>query len=107
MVSEEDVLEALGSVEDPELPVSIVDMGLIYGVEVDPREQGARVTVEMTFTSMGCPAMGMLKSDVHEALEPLDDVEEVRIRTVWDPPWTTDRLSEEARDMLRVTGVSV
>lgn len=101
------MLEALGTVQDPELPVSIVDMGLVYDVDVDAASQGVHVVVEMTFTSMGCPAMGMLKSDVREALGSLDDVRSVRVVTVWDPPWTTDRLTQEARDVLRVAGVSV
>lgn len=103
MVQEEDVRDALEEVDDPELPVSIVAMGLIYEVRVE----GARIQVDMTFTAMGCPAMDFLKHDVREAVLALDGVESVTINTVWDPPWTTDRMSEEARDVLRTAGVTV
>lgn len=96
--------EALKDVEDPELPVSIVDMGLIYDIHV---EAGSRVEVDMTFTAMGCPAMDFLKHDVREAIAAIEGVEEVAIDTVWDPPWTTERMSQEARDVLRTAGVTV
>lgn len=109
MVTESQVLAALETVDDPELPLSIVDMGLVYDVRVQDAEEvdGARVEVEMTFTAMGCPAMGMLTGDVEEAVEALEGVAVVEVIHVWDPPWTTDRLSEEARDVLRVAGVTV
>lgn len=108
MVTDSEVWSALATVDDPELPLSIVDMGLIYGVEVhEDDEAGTRVEVEMTFTAMGCPAMGMLTGDIEAALGSIDGVSEVEIHQVWDPPWTTDRLSEEARDVLRVAGVGV
>lgn len=107
MVTESQVKAALETVDDPELPLSIVDMGLVYGVEVDQTPEGARVTVEMTFTAMGCPAMGMLKGDVETAVASIGGVDSVQVNTVWDPPWSKDRLSEEARDVLRVSGVSV
>jgi phenylacetate-CoA oxygenase PaaJ subunit len=106
VVDERAVREALKSVDDPELPVSIVDMGLIYGIEVSEPEP-AHVDVEMTFTAMGCPAMDFLKHDVREAVAAVDGVGSVSIETVWDPPWTTDRMSEEARDVLRTAGVTV
>lgn len=107
MVDEDAVRQALKTVEDPELPLSIVDMGLVYGIELEPGDEGARVVVEMTFTAMGCPAMGILKHDVREAVRDLDGVDAVEIDTVWDPPWTTDRLSEEAKNVLATTGVTV
>lgn len=109
MVTKAQVWKALDTVDDPELPLSIVDMGLVYDVRVAPAEEGegSRVEVEMTFTAMGCPAMGMLTGDVEQALEALDGVREVEVIHVWDPPWTTDRLSDEARDVLRVSGVTV
>lgn len=99
------VVSALGEVEDPELPLSIVEMGLVYDVRIE--EGGSRVVVEMTFTSMGCPAMGMLMGDVKAAVGSVEGVEGVEVVAVWDPPWTVDRLSQEARDVLRVSGVSV
>jgi len=106
VVEEAEVREALKGVDDPELPVSIVDMGLIYGIEVREGET-TEVAVDMTFTAMGCPAMDFLKHDVREALAAVDGVDRVEINTVWDPPWTTERMSEEARDVLRTAGVTV
>lgn len=106
MVDEAAVREALKGVDDPELPVSIVDMGLIYAIEVSDHDP-AHVDIDMTFTAMGCPAMDFLKHDVREAVAAVDGVGQVTINTVWDPPWTTERMSEEARDVLRTAGVTV
>lgn len=99
-------MDALSEVEDPELPVSIVDMGLIYDVQITD-EEPVHVEVDMTFTAMGCPAMDFMKYDVREAVVDIDGVQDVEINTVWDPPWTTDRLSEEARAVLQTAGVGV
>lgn len=107
MAAEREVREALDTVEDPELPLSVEQMGLVYGVDVEEGPEGARVEVRMTFTAMGCPAMGLLKSDVREAVLGVDGVAEVDIVTVWDPPWTTERLSDEAKDVLATAGVRV
>lgn len=107
MVDEDTVWQALETVDDPELPLSIVDMGLIYGVQVEPTPTGAHVQVRMTFTAMGCPAMGMLREDVRQAVGALDEVEQVDVRVVWDPPWTVERLSERARAVLETAGVGV
>lgn len=94
--------EALRDVIDPELPVSVVDLGLIYGI----RRDGSRVEVDMTFTATACPCMDFLKDDVRERLLREPGVSEVEIRVVWDPPWTTARLSEEARAVLGRHGVA-
>lgn len=107
MVTRSDVMAALKGVEDPELPLSIVEMGLVYGVRVEDDGDGWGVVVEMTFTAMGCPAMGMLMRDVEDAVGSVAGVSSVEVQAVWDPPWTVDRLSSEARDVLRVSGVSV
>lgn len=103
MPDETAVWDALATVDDPELPLSIVDMGLVYGV----RAAGPRVEVDMTFTAMGCPAMGLLTEDVREAVGALPGVEEVRVNVVWSPPWTVAKLSERAREVLRLAGVGV
>ena len=97
------VWQALQGVEDPELPLSIVEMGLIYEVAV---EDGC-ASIAMTFTAMGCPAMAMLRDDVIEAVSAVPGIDEVQVRIVWDPPWTTARLSERARATLQVAGVGV
>jgi metal-sulfur cluster biosynthetic enzyme len=103
VVTAEDVLRALADVTDPEWPVSIVDMGLVYGVSVD---RGV-VTLTLTFTATGCPCMEMIQDDVRERLRRIPGVGEVRIVIAWDPPWSAARLSERARRQLAAWGVAV
>lgn len=93
---------ALRDVRDPELPISIVDMGLVYEVRVD----GGTVDIDMTFTATACPCMEFIMDDIRTRLLSQPDVDEVKINVVWDPPWTNDRLTPEGRDILRVYGVS-
>jgi metal-sulfur cluster biosynthetic enzyme len=93
---------ALREVRDPELPVSLVDLGLIYAI----RWSGTRAEVEMTFTATACPCMDFMLEDVRERLLAEPGVEEVEIRVVWDPPWTTARISEEGRAVLARHGVA-
>lgn len=94
---------ALRDVEDPELPVSVVDLGLI----VDLRATGKDVDIKITFTSMGCPGMEMIIEDIQERLLREADVEGVRVKIVWDPIWTKARLSADGRASLREAGISV
>ena len=102
-VTPEAVLAALTDVTDPEWPVSIVDMGLIYGVAV----QGGTVALTLTFTATACPCMEMIQEDIRERLRRLPGVEDVTIDVSWDPPWTKDRLTERARRALQRCGVTV
>jgi phenylacetate-CoA oxygenase PaaJ subunit len=97
------VWSALAEINDPEMPVNLVDLGLIYGVTMD----GGRVCVRLTFTAMGCPATEMLMSDIRERLLAEPGIEEVRLEVVWDPPWTSARLTADGRDALRAWGLSV
>lgn len=94
--------EALGDVEDPEFPVSVVDLGIIYDIE----QHEDTVEVSLTFTSTGCPAVDWIKQDVRERLLEFPDVNRVDIEVVWDPPWTPERLSEKAKAELPGWGVS-
>jgi metal-sulfur cluster biosynthetic enzyme len=94
------VRAALREVLDPEYPVSIVDLGLIRGVEVS----GSRVRVRMTYTSMGCPCMEMIQDDIRERLRALPGVERVVIEVVWEP-WTREHISAEGLKQLRGVGV--
>ena len=94
--------DALRDVIDPELPISVVDMGLI----VDLKEQAGIVDLKLTFTAMGCPAMDFIMDDIRERLLREPGVREVRIEIVWDPVWTKARLSKEGLDILRSWGVS-
>jgi len=103
MVDSQTILSALAEVTDPEMPLSIVDMGLIYNVRVDR----GHVEVDMTFTAIACPAMEMLISDVKEKLNELPGIGSVKVNVVWNPPWTKSRLSEKGRDILQSFGVAV
>lgn len=95
---EQRLVEALRAIYDPEIPVNIYDLGLIYTVDVNEAEGAAYV--EMTLTAPGCPVAqtfpGMVESRLHE----VPGVEEVTVKLVWDPPWTQDRMSEAARVQL-------
>ena len=93
---------ALEEVNDPEFPISVVDMGLIYGI----RRDGGRVDVDLTFTATGCPCMAFIEEDIRERLLREPDVEEVAIRVVWDPPWTREMMTEKGRAVLRNFGVA-
>jgi metal-sulfur cluster biosynthetic enzyme len=99
-VDAEAVRGALRDVLDPEYPVSIVDLGLIRGVEVS----GSTVLVRMTYTSMGCPCMEMIQDDIRERLRVLPGVDRVEIDVVWEP-WTRAHISEDGWKHLRGVGV--
>jgi metal-sulfur cluster biosynthetic enzyme len=93
---------ALCEVADPELPVSLVDLGLITAV----RRSGAHVEVDLTFTASACPCMEFIIEDVKHRLLQEPGVERVEVTDVWDPPWTTDRMTEHGRALLRSFGVA-
>lgn len=94
---------ALEDVTDPELPISVVDLGLIYDISIDD----GHVEIDMTLTAMGCPAAGLMKDEVEEELLELDGVESVDVEIVWSPPWTKDKMSEEGKQQLRSLGIAV
>jgi len=94
---------ALSEVEDPEMPVNLVDLGVIYGI----RQAGGVVEVDLTFTAMGCPASDFIVDDVRERLLREAGVDDVRINVVWDPPWTAARMTEAGRDALEAWGLAV
>ena len=96
MVTKDDVLEALHQVEDPELGMDIVDLGLLYDVEIE----GSKVKVIHSLTSMGCPAGPMIQEDIHTVASHVEGVEEVEIELTWDPPWTPERMSDDAKFIL-------
>ena len=87
------IVGAMKSVFDPEIPLNIYDLGLIYGFEID---EASNVEVEMTLTAPGCPVAGMLVSDVARKVGDVEGVARSHVKLVWDPPWTKDRMSEEA-----------
>jgi metal-sulfur cluster biosynthetic enzyme len=96
MASKNDVLEALRQVEDPELGMDIVDLGLVYDVEMD----GAKAKVTYSLTSMGCPAGPLIAQDIDRTALEVPGVEEVELELIFDPPWTPDRMSEDAKFIL-------
>ena len=95
-VTEQKVLEALSNVYDPEIPIDIVNLGLIYGVEID----GGNVRIEMTMTAPGCPVSGQIAGESRLLVEEIPGVESVDIELVWDPPWDPSKMSEEAQQSL-------
>jgi metal-sulfur cluster biosynthetic enzyme len=94
---------ALSEIQDPEMPVNLVDLGVIYAVE----ERDGVVDVDLTFTAMGCPASDFILDDVRERLMREPGVSEVRIQVVWDPPWTVARMTQAGRDSLESWGLAV
>ena len=91
---EEAVIAACASVYDPEIPVNIYELGLIYAIEID---QGGRVRVEMSLTAPGCPSAQELPDQVREAVMAVPGVAGCEVEVVWDPPWDPSRMSEDAR----------
>lgn len=103
MIDLQTIWSALAEVTDPEMPISIVDMGLIYDVRCD----SGHIEIDMTFTAIACPAMDMLLADVREKVNALPGVAAVKLNVVWNPPWNKGRLTEQGRDILQSFGVAV
>ncbi len=99
-IAEENILAALRQVVDPELRVNVVDLGLIYGVGVDEADGKTNIHVLMTMTSPACPYAPELMAEVKQVLSALSGVGEVAVQLTLSPPWTPDRMTEEARDEL-------
>lgn len=98
-----EVWDALYAVEDPEMPISIVDLGLIYGVTVE--YDHARVDMTLTYT--GCPAREMLLDDVEAAAASVEGIDAAEVRLVWNPPWSVEMVTEAGKESLREFGLSV
>ncbi|PTA69361.1 metal-sulfur cluster assembly factor [Deinococcus arcticus] len=102
--TETQVLEALKIVKDPEIPVNVVDLGLIYGVDV---QEGGQVDITMTLTSVGCPVQDLIRADAEMAVGRLDGVSGVNVEFVWTPPWGPDKMSEDGKRQMRMFGFNV
>jgi metal-sulfur cluster biosynthetic enzyme len=102
--STETVLEAMKIVKDPEIPVNIVDLGLVYKCDVS---SDGIVDIEMTLTSVGCPVQDMIRADVELAVMRLEGVKAVNVDFIWTPPWTTNKMSEDGKRQMRMFGFSV
>ncbi len=105
-VTQEDVLNALRDCYDPEIPVNIVDLGLIYtvNIEPDPAQPEARqnIKVDMTMTSPGCPSHFEISRQVQERLQQISGITHADVNVVWSPPWGPERLSPVAREKLGI-----
>jgi metal-sulfur cluster biosynthetic enzyme len=101
--TEDEVLTALKDCYDPEIPVNIVDLGLIYGVKFDPAEDEKQdVTIDLTLTSQGCPAHVSIGEQIKMRLLQLPGVRNANVNVVWTPAWTPERISPEARKQLGI-----
>jgi FeS assembly SUF system protein len=94
IVLEGNIIEALRTVYDPEIPVNIYELGLIYDVNID---SAGAVGIRMTLTSPACPVAGVLPGWVEEKVKTVEGVKEVSVEVVWDPPWTMEMMSDEAK----------
>lgn len=97
MLNEETVMDALRECYDPEIPVNIVDLGLVYDIDVSEESD---VHVTMTLTAQGCPMSDMIDQQVRDALEALDDVKDASVDIVWEPKWNPSMISDEGRKQL-------
>lgn len=104
--TEDEVISALKQCYDPEIPVNIVDLGLIYGIRIEPAADDSSgkqdVTVDMTLTSQGCPAHVMIGEQVKARVEQLPGVRNAKVNVVWTPPWGPERLSADAKKQLGI-----
>ncbi len=100
--AEDDILEAMKDVVDPELGINVVDLGLVYGAQI---HDDVTVTLDMTLTSAACPLTDVIEDQTRSALAPL--VNDVRINWVWMPPWGPDKITDDGREQLRALGFNV
>ena len=93
-ISEKDIISNLTNVYDPEIPVNIYDLGLIYDINIS---EGNNVFIKMSLTSPGCPVAGELPKQVADELTKIKNIGLIEVELVWDPPWTKERMSEDAK----------
>jgi metal-sulfur cluster biosynthetic enzyme len=96
VATKEEVIQVLRGVEDPELGMDIVDLGLLYDVEIE----NSSVKVIHSLTSMGCPAGPMIQEGIHDAVAAIPGVENVEVELTWDPPWSPEKMSDDAKFIL-------
>lgn len=103
MVKKEDIIKVLKEIYDPEIPVNIYDLGLIYAMEI----QDDRVYIRMTLTAPGCPLAGYLQEEVKRRLEELEGVSEAHVEIVWEPRWNVNMMTKEGKEALRAFGFNI
>jgi metal-sulfur cluster biosynthetic enzyme len=96
--TQDDILQALSTVIDPEIGLAITDLGLVYDIQIE----GGKVSVKMTLTTVGCPLASRLVQQAREAIEGVKGTAEARVELVWDPPWNPGMMSEDARIKLGI-----
>ncbi len=94
-INEAEVMDALHECYDPEIPVNIVDLGLVYGVDID--EEKEHVHISMTLTALGCPMAGEVISEVEMRVGQVENVKSCKVELTFDPPWSPDRMTEDAK----------
>ena len=102
-----DVEEAMRDVVDPELGINVVDLGLVYGLNVEQDEQGTVALIDMTLTSAACPLTDVIEDQSRTALVGAGLVNDLKINWVWNPPWGPDKITEDGREQLRALGFTV
>lgn len=104
VILESDIREALKVVRDPEIPVNIVDLGLVYTVNI--KDEG-EVDIEMTLTSMGCPVQDMIQADTELAAMKVEGVKKVSVEFIWSPPWSPEKMSDDGKKQMRMFGFNI
>jgi FeS assembly SUF system protein len=94
-INQAEIMDALHECYDPEIPVNIVDLGLIYDVAID--NEAGSVHVKMTLTAMGCPMAGEVMAEVEDRVKEVENVKSCKVELTFDPPWSTDRMTEDAK----------
>ncbi|MFV8164604.1 metal-sulfur cluster assembly factor [Mycobacterium sp. 134] len=102
-----DVEEAMRDVVDPELGINVVDLGLVYGLNVEQGDEGAVALIDMTLTSAACPLTDVIEDQSRTALVGAGLVNEIKINWVWNPPWGPDKITDDGREQLRALGFTV
>ena len=98
----EKIVTALRTCYDPEIPVNIVDLGLVYSMEISPLTEGLRVDVKMTLTAQGCGMGGSIAADAQGKILGIPGIKEADVQVVWEPPWTPEKISPEGRTLLGI-----
>lgn len=103
MALRDEVIKVLKQIYDPEIPVNIYDLGLIYGLEIE----GDKIHIKMTLTAPGCPLAGYLQQEVKNRLESIKGISEANVEIVWEPRWNISMLTEEGKEALRAFGFNI
>ena len=93
-INKEEIINCIKTVEDPEIPVNLYDLGLIYNIEIDDNNN---INIDMTLTNPNCPVAGSMPESVGKAIESLENINSINIKLVWQPKWTKDLMSEDAK----------